>query len=89
MKTATLPSLRVTPETRQAAEALLHEGESLSAFVESSICAQIAARRAQQAFLARGLASAERARETGQYVSAETVLSKLEARLAEKHGTAR
>ena len=31
MKTATLPSLRVEPELRQAAEAMLQQGESLSA----------------------------------------------------------
>ncbi len=34
MKTASIPSLRVEPELRRAAEAVLHEGESLSSFLE-------------------------------------------------------
>ena len=35
MKSATIPPLRVTPELRQAAESVLQDNESLSAFVES------------------------------------------------------
>ena len=81
MKTATLPSLRVAPELREAAENVLHEGETLSAFLESALRAQIDQRRMQEQFLARGLASRDRARETGRYVSADTVLAELEAKL--------
>ena len=44
MKTATIPALRVEPEVRQAAEALLEEGETLSAFVEKALRQQIANR---------------------------------------------
>ncbi len=36
----------------------------------------------QRAFVERGLASAEQARKTGKYVSAEKVLAKLRRRLA-------
>jgi len=36
VKTSTLPSLRVEPELREAAEQVLQEGESLSAFVFDS-----------------------------------------------------
>ena len=54
MKTATIPSLRVAPELRQAAESLLDEGETLSAFVEQSIRSHIQQRRHQQEFIARG-----------------------------------
>jgi predicted transcriptional regulator len=81
MKTRTLPPLRVTPELRRSAESVLGEGETLSAFVLESVARNIEARRAQQAFVERGVASAERARKSGKYVSAETVMRKLSRRL--------
>lgn len=82
MKTSTFPSLRVAPEFRKAAEQVLKEGESLSSFVEESIRENIARRQLQSEFLARGLASRERARETKTYVSADAVLGRLEKMLA-------
>ena len=81
MKTATLPSLRVAPELREAAEEVLREGETLSAFLESALRAQIEQRRMQDEFVARGLASRDKARSTGRYIPAETVLAELEAKL--------
>jgi predicted transcriptional regulator len=83
MKTATLPSLRVEPELRQAAENVLREGESLSGFVEAAVRTHIRQRQTQQAFIARGLAARDTARETGEYFSAETVLNELDALLAQ------
>ena len=62
MKTATIPALRVEPELRQAAEDSLHPGETLSAFVEESLRRNMAFRRTQQAFIARGLASRDEAK---------------------------
>lgn len=82
MKTSSFPSLRVAPELRKAAEQVLKEGESLSSFVEESIRENIARRQLQSEFLARGLASRERARETNTYVSADAVLGRLEKMLA-------
>ena len=82
MKTATFPSLRVTPEFRQAAEQVLREGESLSSFVEESIRDNITRRQLQSEFIARGLASRDQARETGRYVGAEAVLGRLDKMLA-------
>lgn len=88
MKSATLPSLRVEPELRAAAESVLKEGETLSAFIEDSLRRQVAYRKTQSEFIARGLASAEEARQTGVYYSAEEVLAELkgmlDARRAEK-----
>ena len=81
MKTKTLPPLRVTPELRRSAESVLGRGETLSAFVLESVARNIEARRAQQAFVERGIASAEGARRSGKYVPAETVLRKLSRRL--------
>ncbi|MBP6626021.1 MAG: hypothetical protein KA187_01260 [Arenimonas sp.] len=83
MKTATIPSLRVAPELRQAAENVLHEGETLSGFVEAAVRAQIEQRQLQDEFIARGLASRDLARKTGGYIPASVVLSRLEAQLAE------
>lgn len=81
MKTATMPALRVQPELRQAVEEMLRPGESLSAFVEDSLRRNVALRRNQQEFIARGLASLNAAQENGKYVSAKKVLSKLSAKL--------
>lgn len=82
MKTATFPAVRVEPELREAAESVLSDGESLSAFVEQAIRANIERRRLRSDFIARGLASRDSARQSGQYVPADDVLSTLEARLA-------
>jgi predicted transcriptional regulator len=81
MKTATIPSLRVDPELRQAAEALLKEGETLSGFVEEAIRRNVEYRHAQQAFIERGLAARQAAREGGEYVAATAVLDKLTKRM--------
>ena len=81
MRTTTLPPLRVTPGLRRDAEAVLDEGETLSAFVLASVEQQIAARRAREQFIERGLASGAEARRTGKYISADAVLRKLKRRL--------
>lgn len=83
MKSASLPSLRVEPELRKAAEGVLREGETLSAFIEASLRANIERRLSQQEFIARGLASRDRAIETGEYVDAGAVLGRLELMLNE------
>ncbi len=82
MKSATFPSLRVDSGLRQAAEEVLLEGESLSAFVEQSIRANIERRRAQSEFVARGLLSRDKARKSGVYVPADAVIGRLENLLA-------
>ena len=80
MKTTTIPPLRVSPALRRDAESVLAEGETLSSFLMEVLQSGIAQRRDQQSFVARGLASAAKARHTGKYVSAETVLKKLATR---------
>lgn len=82
MKTTTIPPLRVSPELRRQAEAVLTDGETLSSFMLDALQKSVAQRLDQNAFIARGLASAKKARRTGRYVSAETVLEKLSDRLA-------
>ena len=82
MKTTTIPPLRVAPELRKEAEALLEEGETLSGFLLDAVTRSIAYRKARQEFIGRGLASAAKARKSGKYISADRVLDKLERRLA-------
>ncbi len=78
MKNSTIPSLRVTPELRAAAESVLENGETLSSFVEHSLRLQIERRQSQREFIARGLASREEARRSGEYHDADDVLRELD-----------
>ena len=77
MKTSTLPPLRVSPELRAEAEAVLAPGESLSSFVHDAVTRAIEYRKAQQEFVVRGLASAAKARRTGRYMSSSAALKTL------------
>ena len=81
MKTASIPSLRVDPELREAAENLLHDGETLSSFMEQSLRLNVARRQAQREFIARGLRSRDDAKRSGDYVPAEDVLQELDRML--------
>ncbi len=89
MKTATMPALRVQPELRQAAEDILRPGETLSAFVEDSLRRNVAFRRTQQEFIARGLASRDEAKKTGVYFSSDEVLAELDTIIASAKKKAR
>lgn len=88
MKTASIPSLRVDPKLRHAAESVLRDGETLSSFVEQSLRANIEHRRVQQEFIARGLASRNEARRSGEYIPAEDVLRELDDMLAQAEAKA-
>lgn len=84
MKTATIPSLRVDPELRAAAESVLEKGETLSAFVEDALKKQVHYRKTQAEFLARGLAAREESKRTGVYYDADEVHDELRAMLEAK-----
>ena len=83
MKSATLPSLRVDPALREAAESVLEQGETLSSFVETSVRAQVELRRQRDAFIARGIASRDRAARTGVYHGLDDVVGGLRRMLAD------
>ena len=87
MKTATIPSLRVEPELRRAAEELLNEGESLSNFVEQSLREGIDRRRLHTEFIQRGLLSRDNAKASGRYVDSDTVIGRLDAMLKRAKAT--
>ena len=82
MKTASLPSLRVDPQLRDAAESVLQEGESLSSFIETSVREMVERRRIRAEFIARGLASRDESRRTGVYYSVNDVREMLDKKLA-------
>lgn len=84
MKTATIPSLRVDPKLRKAAEKVLRDGESLSSFVELSLRENIQRRENQREFIRRGLAAETEADRTGEYYSIEDVLRDFDELVAEK-----
>ena len=54
MKSASLPALRVAPEIKAEAAAVLDEGETLSSLLEHAVLTEIRNRRSKQEFLARG-----------------------------------
>ena len=83
MKSSTLPPLRVRPELRQAAENILRKDETLSSFMEESLRAGIQHRQAQQEFIARGLASRDEAKQTGEYYSTKAVFDELNSMLTQ------
>lgn len=81
MKNATLPPLRVDDATRAAAEALLRDGETLSGFVLEAVRLNIERREAQKAFVARELLARDEARVSGDCVSPEAMLVRLDESL--------
>jgi len=82
MKSATIPALRVEPKLRQAVERSLKSDETLSSFTEQALREEIKRRKIQDEFIARGLASRNKARQSGEYYSTEDVLSGLDSMLA-------
>jgi hypothetical protein len=82
MKTTTIPPLRVSPELRKQAEAVLEQGETLSGFVLDALTRSIQYRKTRQDFIARGLTSAAQTKKTGKYISADNVIGKLARKLA-------
>ena len=89
MKTSSMPSLRVDPELRHDAESVLREGETLSSFMEQALRSSIQSRRVQKEFIARGLASRDEAKRTGEYFAAEDVLSEMEDMLSQAKAKSR
>ena len=86
-KSRTIPPLRVSEQLRADAESVLTPGETLSAFVMDAVSRTIDFRKSQLDFLARGMASAERARKEGGYVPADKVVVALRKRLRQAQRT--
>lgn len=84
MKTAQLPPVRVDPEIRAEIESALHQGESLSQFVETAVLQAARRRKAQQEFLARGRASLAKAKKSGKLTPLPEALDQMQASLDER-----
>jgi hypothetical protein len=85
-KSRTIPPLRVSEQLRADAENVLEPGETLSAFVMDAVERSIDFRKSQREFLARGMASADRARDQGGHVAAAKAMAGLRKRLAAARG---
>jgi hypothetical protein len=84
MRTATLPAVRVSPDTRSLIESVLREGESLSTFIEQTAKQQAMRRKEDDAFYARGLAAAKRIDEGGKTYTLDEVIVSLREITAKK-----
>ena len=60
-RSATLPPIRVTPETKASLEAVLRKGESLTQFIENAVCHEAEFRAEQNAAVARAMKALRRA----------------------------
>ena len=84
MKTAQLPPVRVEPAVREEIESALHEGESLSEFLEAAALQTARRRLAQEEFLARGRASLAKARQAGEFYPLQRSLDQMRTRLEKR-----
>jgi hypothetical protein len=81
MKTSTLPPVRVDEALRATAESVLHEGESLTSFIEATVRRAVEHRRIQAAFEARARESLAHYKRTGVSSSTDELFDKLEAKV--------
>lgn len=84
MRTATLPAVRVSPDTRSLIESVLREDETLSTFIEQTLKEQALRRKADHAFYARGLTAAKRIDEGGKTYTLDEVMVSLRDMSANK-----
>jgi hypothetical protein len=80
-KTATSPPVRVDEEFRIAAESVLHEGQSLTGFIETAMQRAVEHRRTGIAFEAKARKSLARYKRTGAAKSVDEVFDSLQAKV--------
>lgn len=79
-RSATLPPIRVTPETKASLEAALREGESLTQFIESAVCKEAEFRAEQSAAVARATKALRSADEGIGLITADDFLAGMHQR---------
>jgi hypothetical protein len=84
MRTATLPAVRVSPDTRSLIESVLREDETLSMFIEQTLKQQAMRRKEDDAFYARALTAAKRIDEGGKTYTLDEVMVSLREMSAKK-----
>jgi Arc/MetJ-type ribon-helix-helix transcriptional regulator len=82
MKTSTIPPIRIEPSFREEIEQSLEDGETMASLVENAVRTEVTRRRDQSEFVRRGLAAIARSEADGDWIAAETVIAKLEAKVA-------
>ncbi|MGH8147873.1 MAG: YlcI/YnfO family protein [Rhodanobacteraceae bacterium] len=83
MKSALLPSVRVSAEARASVERVLERDETLSTFIERAVTSEVARRVTRRDFIRRGIVAGKRAKATGRYHSVGAVMEHLESILAD------
>ena len=79
-RSATLPPIRVAPETKASLEAVLREGESLTQFIENAVCREAEFRAEQSAAAARAKKALRSAGKGAGLITAEDFLAGMEQR---------
>jgi hypothetical protein len=79
-RSATLPPIRVAPETKASVEAVLREGESLTQFIENAVCREAEFRAEQNAAVARAKKALRNADKGVGLMTAEDFLGGMEQR---------
>lgn len=82
MKSATLPPVRITTDLRDKLSNVLHEGETISAFVSEAVRQQIEQRDADRGWLSQAWAAHARMQATGVHEPPEALMADLRASLA-------
>lgn len=81
MKTASIPPIRIESTFRQEIEMSLGDGETMASLVENAVRTEVTRRRDQSEFVRRGLAAIARSEADGDWIPAEVVIAKLEAKV--------
>ena len=79
-RSATLPPIRVAPETKAGVVAVLREGESLTQFIENAVCREAEFRAEQNAAVVRAKKALRRADKGVGLMTAEDFLKGMEQR---------
>lgn len=79
-RSATLPPIRVAPETKASVEAVLREGETMTQFIEKAVCREARFRAEQNAAVARAKKALRRADKGEGLMAAEAFLAGMEQR---------
>ena len=79
-RSATLPPIRVEPQTKASLEAVLREGESLTQFIENAVCREAQFRTEQNAAVARARKALRNADKGAGLMTAENFLAGMEQR---------
>ena len=79
-RTATLPPIRVAPETKASLEAVLREGESLTQFIENAVRREAEFRAEQNAAVARAKKALRAAEKGVGLVTADDFLAGMQQR---------